>query len=748
MKQFNVFFIGGICLSLLGCNLESGQCTYNDKNDFEQKCENGRHYYCLRDNYWETEDCQLGCNAAGTECYRCTPKCENGQLKLCKADGSNYETPIICELGCNSEGNDCNGCTNKCENGKLSECKFDRSGYKTPIDCIQGCNEEGTDCKTDCTEDLCKDGVLYHCKDNKLANYGEKCPVLKFGVAGACANTTECKQCDETNTDDSMSLRQKCVSENEYVECKDGLWDKTKQPCNEATPYCNSNTSACSDQKNDANCEDREWNWGWGWGGGNGGFLLKENQYCPDNVSCNADKSDCGVCKNSSTKCEENVSYKCEQGEFHELDCPFGCHTDWFGNSICNDCNANQCNNNESKVGNIKTCTDGTYGQPSECKVNNASTSCQSETECGECLNDTVQCKDNFTLQVCRSGKWEDTKCNSNKICDSVTKQCTNSCSVGAKRCEGNELQTCNKDGEWVKSQTCDKGCSNLACNVCVNNETKCESGSLKTCKSGQWNSQSCGYGCYDDSQCNVCPKDTVECKNSKLRTCLGTEWKEETCEYGCGDDKKCMICKPGTIECVASKNAKVCTDRGEWGPISCPGGCSKNECFECVPDSKQCNANDVQICNKQGKWEKSETCEKGCTAGACNECTVAENECKDDTLKTCENGKLVIDNCQGLGCFNATKCNVCPIGYKECIDDKTLGTCTGDAIKETKCDYKCYEASESGYNPRCLEECIPDTIDCVYTNNALKCSQDGGWFEINCPGGCTEVNGTDVCYP
>jgi hypothetical protein len=75
---------------------------------------------------------------------------------------------------------------------------------------------------------------------------------------------------------------------------------------------------------------------------------------------------------------------------------------------------------------------------------------------------------------------------------------CTPGLAVGAKRCDGTEIETCGTDGEWGKAKSC------AINNICVKNgkygscQPGCTSGNILCCPSG--------VTCYCQSEATVCP--------------------------------------------------------------------------------------------------------------------------------------------------------------------------------------------------------------------------------------------------
>ena len=322
MRNICLFVIGLICVSMLGCSLD-GSCNYNEDKDKSSCQDKNTSKVCQADGFWENINCPHGCDENTGKCieFACQmSKCENGKFSACKDDKSGFEEAVDCPLGCNAEGTDCRSCdSNKCENDKLSLCKSDKTGYEEEqIDCLLGCNDDGTACNQSCTADVCKDDYLYRCIDNQLSAQGEKCPDLKGNFAGACANGSMCKQCDESVT----SLKRRCITLTSYNVCVDGIWSKDIVDCpgtKENNKYCESITNSCTGITSSVICIlGKYWML-------DEGVTLFDGIPCPNNASCKQSGDACGECNDyEDTKCENNLFYKCKFGEYIISDCSLG----------------------------------------------------------------------------------------------------------------------------------------------------------------------------------------------------------------------------------------------------------------------------------------------------------------------------------------------------------------------------------------------------------------------------------------
>jgi PGF-pre-PGF domain-containing protein len=90
----------------------------------------------------------------------------------------------------------------------------------------------------------------------------------------------------------------------------------------------------------------------------------------------------------------------------------------------------------------------------------------------------------------------------------SVTGKEKTLCSPNERKCEGNESWTCLEDGSgWVRTETCEYGCSGGACVIpatCTPGERRCEGKELWICLedgSGWVRTETCEYDCWG-SEC------------------------------------------------------------------------------------------------------------------------------------------------------------------------------------------------------------------------------------------------------
>lgn len=78
---------------------------------------------------------------------------------------------------------------------------------------------------------------------------------------------------------------------------------------------------------------------------------------------------------------------------------------------------------------------------------------------------------------------------------------------------------------------------------------------------------------------------------------------------------------------------------------------------YDCMPGSRRCSDDYVEVCDNNGNWKFVSRCEHGCEGGACrtNFCTQEGFRCNDDVLERCNLFKgqwEYVEACK-FGCIN-----------------------------------------------------------------------------------------------
>ena len=324
-----------------------------------------------------------------------------------------------------------------------------------------------------------------------------------------------------------------------------------------------------------------------------------------------------------------------------------------------------------------------------------------------------------------------DTKpcCSSDNVCTSLYggKFCVpkGDCTSGDKKCvveSGKSyVYTCNTNGYWDKTKTCDFGCDGSSCKkACTAGAKRCNGSELETCNSDgtAWAGQSCTNGCQTVSGVSSCkgaptptPKATVKptatptpssCANRNEscsnKSCCSTS---DTCQSLPGG-KFCVAkgtqCTSGQEKCVAEGSSSyvyTCSSGGYWQKDkACDFGCDGNSCKQaCTPGAKQCNGNELQTCNSAGTAWTGQSCTNGCqTISGASSCKVALCEANSCNSECAQKTKGNIGQCSAGVCKcsapslkgNGSSCS----GNSECLSgycysgNQVLGGSPFDFVK------------------------------------------------------------------
>ena len=734
-----------------GCMQTDTHVYCRECKDNELKCENGFIISCAKDGdhagKWDDDHKQScgenGCfpgargNTDEVKCYECNTdqrKCisdDNTKVEIIKKClAHNWYDDKICEFGCFE------GIETECK-----ECDRDRyfnneEGYCVKQECYGGKISEGEPAKVSCNKAMdgigeclngssrCFDkgndqGAFQYCEDGVWKEFGFSCdPNDPCAILGnnkcigsgigqicsadgksliACPNNTSCKS-DYSGCASCQNGTSKCDN-NIILECIDGEYTETvcapsthcevldgKASC--VTNECENGAQRCQGKTIQA-CENYQW---------------KTQNACDESEQCeeNDGVASCR-CTSGVSYCDNNQIKRCNEGQWQTTAC--GINENCIvigGKATCIECESGTKCQGDTQ---IMTCQNNAWSAATSCADGMKCTGASGSAKC-VCTSGQAKCaSDNTKIIKCKAdGTYGSAEsCGADTHCEGVAGSaiCTADpmeCSPGEKRCTGNDLQTCSSKGKWEKTQTCTKGCANMACNVCKGDEKICENGILKTCENGQWKLTSCGVGCYDNTQCNVCPPHITECKLNTLRTCLGNEWKEEKCAKGCLTENGVSMCKCtfGAIECVDPNNAKFCAKDGKWGNISCSGGCQNNVCKQCQPGVIMCENNHSLQCSDDGQWLADE-CKYGCNKknGKCYpECTPDTKKCVEETVYKCDaNGMWQKDKFCLLECKDGECNDPCIPGETQCEDKYHMSICVVKDWESIECPHDICDA-------------------------------------------------------
>ncbi|MBQ8037777.1 MAG: hypothetical protein IJ268_12355 [Proteobacteria bacterium] len=663
-----------------GCHAD--QC--NECKPNEIKCEDGYIYTCTDGKWDETgkNKCEFGCinglraddgSVSCNECNENDMSCSDKVIKKCM--GNSWRDIETCEFGCSKvDETEVNGYQcNECRDGDKKYYNND-AGACVEKNCTDHKYVDGTPLEVSCNKDFtgkgeclngsaqCVDsgngnGTFQFCLDGKWNSFGScdsnnECSSLNgktcadFNSVGytcndqklkACPNNASCKS-DGSGCASCTNDATKCEGK-DMLECKNGEYQKTGcdtgKHCEATNGKAKCVTHECENgqQKCDGNdiyeCQNYQW---------------KLKSACTGNDKCIAEgnTANCG-CTNGTAYCDGKTAKTCVNGKWQEMTCAVTCAVKG-GKAVCVDCTAGQTKCSEDNKS-IRSCTNGgSWAASVLCTDGMTCTGSDGNAKC-VCSDGQAKCDDNSKNKIskCKDGKYDTSeKCDGNKQCEGVAGSavCANNaldCTPGTKQCDGDKLKTCKPNGKW-ESQTCEKGCSNMACNECNEGEYG----------SGQENNHEIAINCVNHKwvKTDCYPNLSEKLEDLKKAICKGycTVGGSVWCE-GAGQARyRCTTQNPfpndpayepegapfyaldGTCECddpeygtrCYNEDGKqdvlqICNTDGEWEDKQNCYICKDNIC-ECQPGTTECDGNKLKTCGKDGKWEEREVywCYKG----------------------------------------------------------------------------------------------------------------------------------------
>ncbi len=261
----------------------------------------------------------------------------------------------------------------------------------------------------------------------------------------------------------------------------------------------------------------------------------------------------------------------------------------------------------------------------------------------GECATEGAYTCTNNKRMRCSGGNWiEDKICSdTTPRCDHLTNDCAPACSSGDRFCGSANTATQCQSGEF-KEVRCDNYCVNGECVDCMDGDMKCDSNIPMKCENGRWKSLPACTAPKDkcvislDERCiGECEGNTVECdeETHSLKSCRNGHWEYQSC------GGSTPFCYDGDVECTGdcddeldgdlacnyySNGTEYCRN-GVWIYEDCP--------FErsyCDPDTITCRDweagdpcnpkgfvpfikdNKVYVCGAYKKYTKNGTKAKG----------------------------------------------------------------------------------------------------------------------------------------
>ena len=404
-----------------------GDCTNGST-----KCEGGQIFLCKNGTFVFSTDCETGQCSDKTQCEKCETTCEDNSSSVGvitkKCDGKDPVTTECNKVSC--DGTQCGECLNTSKDGPGSKCENNADETGAVFKCVLGKKENYQICS----------------KNNSCSYQG-------YYYCGECHNgSISCQDID------GIPYLQRCDG---------GAWGgPTKQkiacPNDDA---CNSDGTFC-DGEYISVCGE------YTYGDHVGVVYYKDGtQKKCNNVSCNSDRTDCGVCLISSK-----------------------------GPSV-------SCTNDSNGVGHLKGCVSGELIDE-VCPFN---VPCLSDFACSNCPEGSSKCelKNNVgELKVCRNGVWETYTCSKKVGCNADNTFCDiDSNSICVTRIDSKDGYTASMKDNKVEIKQCSNKSSCRSTGVCGNcNQSMlpyCEGGEMFSCPGGVLKRLPCASGyCQDENEC------------------------------------------------------------------------------------------------------------------------------------------------------------------------------------------------------------------------------------------------------
>lgn len=375
------------------------------------------------------------------------------------------------------------------------------------------------------------------------------------------------------------------------------------------------------------------------------------------------------------------------------------------------------------------------------------------------CTAGAAMCNANGQRQTCQMDAslgcttWTTTSCAAGSTCSNGACQtCANTCTAGALRCNASgNAEQCVANGQgctsWTTVETCAYGetCSGGMCNSCQGcsiGASRCTGTGVETCDwnvlSGctQWKPGTCASGstCQNGSctSCNsTCTAGAQRCAGNTVETCVAdtsgcTRWQAgQTCGNFCsgGACGTCgTSCTPGQTRCQGTGGVETCfIDQNScpaWGPAQqcapnsvCAAGGLCHECSTtCTQGSKRCGASgsteecrlDATGCmgwvtTGQCNVSAGERCDTGVCIPPCQDtCTEGAAQCSNGRPQRCERAPS--------GCFAWRDDTACGTS-QQCVEGACRDFCTGGELEMCPAGQICTGVTEGRF-------CFPTDMD------------------------------------
>ena len=517
-----------------------GVCLNGSSRCFDKGEDQGAFQYC-EDGAWK--DSGITCDPHNPCALLGNNKCLGITVgQICGEDGKSL---IACRnnASCKSDSSGCSECqtgTSKCNNTNVLECL---DGSYVESLCGPGTHCEFKDGKGQCVKHDCENG-----KQRCQLNVIQTCENYQWKTVNACGDGEQCVEINDTAACSCTSTKSYCDS-NQIKRCTEGQWQTIACGITENCTLfsgdpkcieCQNSFSKCVSDTQFVRCRDYHW---------------ASSEQCADNMKCvnNVNSATC-KCTSGQAKCASDNTkiIKCKDNGMYgnaEL-CGTDKHCEGVAGSAVCTANPMECSPGERrcKGDELQTCNSkGKWEAKQTCDKG-----CSHMT-CNECNGDEKICEDN-TLKTCSDGQWTVGKCLYG--CNPKRVECYPECLPGNKKCERDIFSLCGENGQWQKN-TCELGCRNGECintigiETCESGETQCTGKSnMKICVNNKWETAECPQGNSCDVQSQSCIKceDEPICLNSNaINNYLRIPCQKDVPDYSniahCKDEK-CTACE------------------------------------------------------------------------------------------------------------------------------------------------------------------------------------------------------------
>lgn len=571
------------------------------------------------------------CNPGEIECTKEGSNKTPGIYKICKEDGSGWETD-----------KECAGTTPICDSGV------------TPNACVSKCQNNSTRCSSDGIPQKCTNGKwkdMDACADNEKCSDG-KCLCIEGATKCDTIHPDWIRTC---NADGSWGEAKGCPNNSQI--CDSGI---SPAAC---VDHCEVESERCSADGIPQKCIKNYGNPKW-----------KNMDACGDNETCKLEnnKAIC-VCSEGSRQCLKNEAEVCQNGSWvTEEYCKLGCDS---ASATCYECSKDgQVNCSDSGV--FQICKNRKWVDIEDCGADKNCSTQFNNYGCCSMSSNNVCSDDQSSVLTCKSkvsdinnikyyGWTEFAKC-TDGICSSDKTGAFCGCKSGTPSyCDGQVLNYC-VDNKWFFEECADNTTCDPTANACVceTGTYSCKDGKRLYCNNQKW--ENAKEACSKSEQCNeeeggICI--TPNCFDTFLSRIPEKELAYALKETGAKKEELGIACDGKTL--------LTCSEGKYVVKSECKGYCAHhNSGFAYCGDSEDCTLN-LQRCDitgvmtcRKGKWNVSKTCAKSqvciettslygktnltCVTEKCDNNTYS---CSGNFIAFCSNNKLEsVADCESAG--------------------------------------------------------------------------------------------------